>query len=230
MIVNIFCFLFYYFAKKLLTNLIESYIIRFKEFLINRREGLNMKLGAAKIFRVLTVPPLLVACMVLFLLWKTDVFSLYSEALFVVFYLAIIPALAYILQPIIPVLRDKGRSGQRILAMILSVLGYSAGVVTGYVTGVGNEVQLIYNTYLLSVVVLVIFNCFDIRASGHACSVAGPLIFLGMYGHYFVIPFCVGITVLVVWSSLVLNRHTVKELILGALVSTLSLVCMCNIM
>ena len=173
-----------------------------------------------------TVPPLLVMCMVLFLKWKTEVFSTLLESLLVLLYLAVIPALAYILQPLIPALRHKGRSGQRTLAMILSVVGYLAGVITGYAMKVGSEVQLIYNTYLLSVIVLVLFNCFHIRASGHACSVAGPLIFLCVYGHYFIIPVCILIAVAVVWSSLVLKRHTVKDMIFGAAVSTLSFVCM----
>lgn len=184
----------------------------------------------AKVCRIMTVPPLLVAGTVLYLKWSTDVFADYSQALYVLLYLAVIPALAYFVQPLVPGLRHKGRSGQRTLAMILSVTGYFSGVVTGYVTGVGRDVQLIYNTYLLSVIILVVLNCLHVRASGHACSVMGPLIFLCIYGHYFIIPVCIVIGAAVTWSSLLLRRHTVRDLIFGASVSTLSLVCMQLIM
>lgn len=185
-----------------------------------------MKNAVAKIMRILTVPPLLVGWMVLFLYVKTDLFSYLWEALLVLLFLAVIPALAYPLQPILPGFRGKGRSGQRKLAMILSCAGYVAGVIVGYAMRVGSEVQMIFNTYLLSVFVLVLLNCFHVRASGHACSVSGPLLFLCVYGHYTVILPCVLIAGMVTWSSLVLKRHTVKELILGASVSVTSFVLM----
>ncbi len=181
-----------------------------------------MKEKFAKILRVLTIPPLLILFMIMFLKWKTDIFSSMTEMLSVLLFLAVIPALAYALQPIVPGFRHKGRSGQRTLAIILSCVGYTAGVITGYAMRMSNEVKLIFNTYFLSVVVLVALNCFHVRASGHACSVAGPLIFLVFYGHYFMILPCVLIAVAVVWSSLWLKRHTVKELMLGFTVSTVS--------
>lgn len=185
-----------------------------------------MKRKIALALRIATVPPVLVVVMVLFLLWKTEMFASKTEAAAVVFFLAAIPTLAYLLQPILPGFRGKGRSGQRKLAMILSCIGYTAGVIVGYSVGVGSDVQMIYNTYLLSVIILAILNCFHIHASGHACSVSGPLLFLCVYGHYFVIVPCVLIAAAVVWSSLVLKRHTVKELSLGASVSMSSFLLM----
>ncbi|MBE6672722.1 MAG: hypothetical protein E7599_04290 [Ruminococcaceae bacterium] len=189
-----------------------------------------MKLKIAKVFRVVTVPPMLVGLMVVLLYHMTDVFAKPSEAWWVILFLAVIPALAYPLQPILPGFRGKGRAGQRRLAMILSCIGYIAGVVTGYAVNVGVQVQMIFNTYLLSVLILVLLNCFHVHASGHACSVSGPLLFLCVYGHYFVIIPCVVIAAMVVWSSLSLKRHTVKELALGASVSMGSFVIMNVIM
>jgi len=187
-------------------------------------------MNIAKIMRVLTVPPFLVI-LVVTVLWKTtSVFITVWDAVPVVLFLAVIPLLAYLLQPFIPYFFQKGRSGQRALAIIVSCVGYTAGAVTGYISGVGREIQLIYNTYLLSVIVLTLFNCFHVRVSGHACSVSGPLVFLCYYGHIaFILP-CILIACCVIWSSLTLKRHTARDLIAGASVSVLSFFIMNMIM
>ena len=178
-----------------------------------------MKVKFAKLLRALTVPPMLVLLMVVFLYAKTEVFSDIWQGGAVLLFLAVIPALAYLLQPMIPCFARKENAGMRKLAMILSAIGYPTGVVMGYAFEMGGQVQLIFNTYLLSLIILIIFNLLKIRASGHACSVSGPLLFLCVYGHYFVILPCLLISAAVVWSSLTLKRHTVKELLLGASVS-----------
>ena len=141
-------------------------------------------------------------------------------------FLAVIPALAYPLQLVLPGFKHKGRKGQRDLAIILSCIGYTAGVVVGYLTKADARVQLVYNTYLISVLVLLFLNCFHIRASGHACSVVGPLLFLCCYGRYEGISPCIIVAMAVVWSSLVLKRHTVRELVLGGAASTVTFVIM----
>lgn len=72
--------------------------------------------------------------------------------------------------------------------------------------------------YFISIVILTIFNkLFHIRASGHSCSITGPLILL----IYFVGTWCIFPSLLiyaaVLWSSIELKRHTVKDLIMGSL-------------
>ena len=57
------------------------------------------------------------------------------------------------------------------------------------------------------------------RASGHACSAAGPLLFLIYYfGWWMLLPSIV-IGWLVAWASVALKRHTPTDLLWGALCS-----------
>lgn len=70
--------------------------------------------------RKLTLAPLLAAVMLLYLYTvQPGIFGsvrvLFQQLLF----LSLFPLLAYPVQPLIPVFRDKGRDGQRHLAMIL---------------------------------------------------------------------------------------------------------------
>lgn len=68
-----------------------------------------------------------------------------------------------------------------------------------------------------------LFNkALKIRASGHACGIAGPIAIL----IYFVSPWALlGIVVLAAagWASLAMKRHASKELVIGSLLSIASL-------
>ena len=179
-----------------------------------------MKTKIAKIIRVATVPPIIVTILILILmLTRPDIFRSPLEAVFSIFCLGIVPALAYPLQPFIPALKNNKREGQRTLAFILTAIGYTIAVITGYILHVTASLQFLYNGYFVSVIMLVIFNkLLHIRASGHATSITGPLIFLIFFvGSYAVIP-CIIMGVLVAWSSLFLKRHKASDLAFGALV------------
>ena len=82
----------------------------------------------SKIIRVVTVPPLMALFMLLVLEWRDPRFfgSLLHFLLSVVF-LAFFPLLAYPLQPLFPSFKDKGREGQRTLAICFAVAGYVGG-------------------------------------------------------------------------------------------------------
>ncbi|MFB0920082.1 MAG: recombinase family protein [Oscillospiraceae bacterium] len=55
-----------------------------------------------------------------------------------------------------------------------------------------------------------------ILASGHACSITGPLILMVYFiGWKCVLP-CLALFALIIWASLNLKRHTPKELITGS--------------
>ena len=90
----------------------------------------------------------------------------------------IIPVLAYPLQKIIPKFRREGREGQRKLAFIMNVIGYMAALVWSFVNKESRGIMLICSTYFLSVCILAVCNMLHFKASGHACSATGPLIFL----------------------------------------------------
>lgn len=173
----------------------------------------------AVIVRAATVPPLMVAVFLSILFGGNEgVFSHISELALSLFFLAVVPLMAYPLSYLIPKIREKKRDGQRQLAFLFSFLGYLGAVIYGLVAKVTQPLQLIYFTYFFSVVVLIFFNkVLKVRVSGHACSLAGPLILLVYFiGLVAVVP-CVLVGAVIAWASLRLRRHTPKELAGGSL-------------
>jgi len=159
----------------------------------------------AKIIRIITIPPVLAAALAI-TLFSYDAALIGSTAQFyaLLFFLTILPALAYFLQPLLPLYRDKGRAGQRKLAFIASAAGYSCGLIFALVTSATKTVRMIYWTYFVSVLMLTVFNkATPWRASGHACGVAGPISLMVFF--------------LMAWASLRTKRHTPVELILGGI-------------
>jgi len=178
----------------------------------------------AKIIRVITVPPVLVLALILILYGTNrNIFNSAWDVTAAIVTLGIIPITAYPLQKILPEFRNKGRDGQRKLAFITNLIGYSLAVVWGVAAKTSKDFLLIVLTYFLAVVILTVFNKFlHIRASGHACSITSPLIMLIYFiGWKSILP-CILIAVCVVWASLKLKRHTIKELSMGALTCILS--------
>ena len=82
---------------------------------------------------------------------------------------------------------------------------------------------LIYLEYLVSGLLILAFNkCFHLKASGHACGVAGPLALLIYFRVPVLIPGCfvLGFTW---WASLHMKRHTPWQLLGGTLIPLASI-------
>lgn len=172
----------------------------------------------AKVIRVITVPPILVAIMLLVLYWRTPyIFGERRNLLMSLLWLGVFPILAYPLQPLLPKWKNRGREGQRNLAFVCSAMGYFVAVIYGLIVGASKELQLVYDTYALSVLILIILNkvCKK-KASGHACSITGPLIFLIYFINWKMALICIPIGGMSFWASIKLNRHSPKELFLGS--------------
>lgn len=123
------------------------------------------------------------------------------------------------MQKHIPKYKDKGREGQRTLAMIFAVVGYLLGITVGLATHVPTDMLTVYLEYLLSGLLIFIINlCFHKKASGHACGIIAPIAILASFGLY--TPAAVGILVtpLVYLASLKTKRHTLSQLIGGSIV------------
>lgn len=177
----------------------------------------------AKIVRVVTVPPVMVATLIILLaIFRRDVVSTPLEGFLAILFLAVVPMLAYPLSAVIPSVRAKGRKGQRDLAIYLSVAGYIGGVIYGFAAGVGRPLLVIFCTYLLSVVMLLVCNLFHIKASGHACSVSGPIVLIVYFFGLWYLPVCAALYAAIFWASVHMGRHTVREFILGSLSSPLA--------
>ena len=89
-----------------------------------------MKQKIAKIVRVATLAPIiaLIAATIMFVC-KPEIFGDAATYILTLVFLTVLPLLAYPLQPVFPAFRDKGRSGQRTLAMIMAVVGYILGII-----------------------------------------------------------------------------------------------------
>ena len=73
-------------------------------------------------------------------------------------FLTILPVLAYPLQKYIPGFKDKGREGQRSLAMIFSFAGYLLGTVVAFAFSANTIVKIIYLEYLFCGITMLVFN------------------------------------------------------------------------
>lgn len=179
--------------------------------------GKNIYGSLAQCGRILTVPPIL-ATVFLSVLWYCggEVYHDISEFLFSVFFLGIMPVLAYAVHFIVPSLREKGRTLQRTMAFVFTFAGYLTAFLYGIFTNVGTRLQMIYCAYFFAVVLLSAMNyIFKKKASGHACSFIEPVIMLFLFS----LPWCAVLFIVLgmisIWSSLCLKRHRPRELFWG---------------
>lgn len=177
---------------------------------------------AAKVTRVLTTAPVLAAIFLTLLHALTqDTFSATSHYLRALFYLTILPALAYPVAWLVPKLHQKGREGERNLAIAFSVIGYVLGFVDFVFTGTPLE-KVVFGTYLLSGILIAATTKLHFKASGHACGVSGPMAVLcHSVNPLFALGY--GLLAFVFWSSLQLKRHTVAQLVVGTLIPVMAM-------
>lgn len=181
----------------------------------------SLKRWVARVIRVLTLPSVMSALLFTILYFNTRIFGSVWEYLAAIAFLSLLPSSAYALQPILPHFKNKGRNGQRTLAMIMSCAGYVLSVVYGFVFSVSIELLTVFITYLMSGIVLLILNkVFGIKASGHASGLAGPVAVLSYFGG--LLPLLCGgcVFALSMWSALKIKRHTAAQFVAGACVPT----------
>ena len=177
-----------------------------------------------KVIRVLTVAPVMAFVMLLTLyLHNPLLFGSRADFVLSILFLVVFPLLAYPLQPLIKKYKDKGREGQRILAIDFAVSGYICGCLFAMLLHAPKNVWTIYLSYLLSGILIMLTNkLFHFRTSGHTCGVAGPFALLIYFGHPFGF-YGIPVLVLVFLSSLQMKRHTVLQLICGAAIPIVAL-------
>lgn len=175
--------------------------------------------------RVITVAPFMALVMLLILYFGSPPFFFnFAAFILMVLFLVALPLLAYPLQPLIKPYRDKGREGQRTLAIIFAVAGYILGCISALVFQAPRNVFAIYLSYFLSgLFVMLINKLLHFKASGHACGITGPfmlLVYFGQSAGYFI-----GVPVLIIsWlSSLCMKRHTTAQFIAGAVIPFIAL-------
>lgn len=178
----------------------------------------------ARIVRIIFAPPICAGTM-LSILWivNKNYFLNLSHYLLAMFFLFLLPLLAYPISLIGKRKRKDNRTFQRNLAIIFSVLGYVLGFAFCLIFDTTKTEFLFYGTYFFSG--LFIFTTsfiFKFKASGHSCSLSGPIIFLS----FVVSPFCLFGYLLLLpnfASALTLKRHTTSQLAIGMFIPVLSL-------
>lgn len=170
--------------------------------------------------RKLTVAPIMASAYLLcMLIHRADVFSGIWQWLYYLLFIGLMPLLAYPLQYCCPHFRDKGRHGQRILAMIFAVSGYLLCSIFNFIFSADSRAWVIVLEYLISGALILIFNkgC-KLKISGHACGIVGPVALLFYFGLHVQAVVGILLTVPVYISSLKTKRHTLPQLIGGSLV------------
>lgn len=183
-----------------------------------------MKKNLSILIRVISIPPIMIFAL-LTILYRSDpgMFLTQRDLVMSLICLALIPALAYPLSALIPALHRKGREGQRTLALFLSAFGYLLAWVYGLISACSSKLFLIYTTYLLSVIILLIFNkVIKLRASGHACSISGPIVFACCFLGTKAVVTSISMYSMILWASLASKRHTLKEFAFGTLTCILA--------
>lgn len=174
--------------------------------------------------RRITIAPVL-ACIMLVVLrvCRRDIFQNEGQFVYSIFFLTIVPILAYPLQKHLPYFQEQGRDGQRQLALIFAFLGCLGECLVNTATHVSKGLTLVGGTYLLSGLILLLLNrTFHFSASGHAAGVsAAGVVPIALGVHWIAIPTVV-VLVLVYFSSLYMRRHTFSQLLGGTLIPIFS--------
>ena len=151
---------------------------------------------------------------------REEVFPTVWHYIYTVGFLGILPLFAYPAQKITPHFKNKGRNGQRTLAMIFAVAGYLLCIAVNIFASCTPEMWLISLEYLLSGVLILVFNkVLKIKISAHGCGSAGPIFLLLYFGLPVPALIMGGITILAYIASVKANHHTVPQLIGGSAVS-----------
>ena len=174
-----------------------------------------------KIVRMITLAPVLAAFSITMIgLFCPEVFPTVWHYGYTVLYLGILPLLAYPLQSVTPHFKDKGRDGQRTLAMIYAVAGYIFCLLTNLFASATSGMWIICLEYLLSGILILVFNKgLHIKLSAHGCGSAGPIFLLLYFGLYIPASLMAIVTVLAYVASVKAKHHTVPQLIGGSAVS-----------
>lgn len=182
------------------------------------------------IIRKITVAPILAAVMLITVWFSySAVFGSPAAFAYSLLFLTVLPVMAYPMQKYIPGFKDRGREGQRSLAMIFAVAGYVLGCIANLFFRSAKGVWVVYLEYLLSGILIFLFNkILHVKLSGHACGVIGPMMLLLYFKIYPAAVLSLAVAVLVYLSSLKTKRHTARQLAGGSAVPV-AVICILNL-
>ena len=179
-----------------------------------------------KVIRIITVAPVLALIMAGLVAGNCEgVFPSPWHLAYSMFFLGVLPLLAYPLQKYIPAYKDKGREGQRNLAIIFAAAGFMAGCLMSFALPASDGMRVIYLEYVCGALAVLAFNKgFHIRLSGHACGALAPVALFLYFGLYGAAAAGTALAVLVFVASMKTKRHTFFQLMGGGLVPLISII------
>lgn len=181
----------------------------------------------AKIIRLITIPTnLFFAAFLLICFTNRDSFPTVFSVIIPVILIGGVVLVSYLVSFIIVKKKTNLdlRRCQRFLAFIFSFIGYLAAFIISICCKFSRLEMTFISTYFFTVCFLSIFNLFKIKASGHAAGIFGPLIYVCYFINiWYFIP-CSIILFSSMWASLYLNRHTLKQFLLGFVCTTLGFI------
>lgn len=178
-----------------------------------------------RIIRIITVAPILALAMVIVVgINCKEVFPTVWHMVYSLFFIGILPLLSYPLQKYIPGYKNKGREGQRNLAIIFAALGFTLGCILSFVFPTSVGLQVIFTEYFLgSAIILFCNKVCQIRISGHACGALAPVVLFIHFNLYTAAFVGAALAVLIFIASIKTKRHTLSQLIGGGLVPLISI-------
>ena len=179
-----------------------------------------MSHSMALTIRKLTLAPLMAALMLIYLYCvRSDIFGSVQMLVMQLLFLSIFPLFAYPLQPLIPRYREQGREGQRHLAMLFAFIGYWFDCTFNFNLNVEKELSMVGWVYLLSGVLILFLNCLcKLHVSGHAAGISAAASLPIALGHPEVLLIGIPVMMLIFTASIKSKRHTMPQLIGGALI------------
>lgn len=173
------------------------------------------------IIRIITLAPLLAGfSAAMIALFCPYVFPTVWHFAYTLLFLTFLPLTAYPLQRFIPKFKDKGRSGQRTLAMLFAVAGYILCLIANAVFSASVGMWLITLEYFISGVLILVFNkVLHIKLSAHGCGTVGPVFLLLYFGLWAPAAAMCVFSALSYYASVRAKHHTLPQLIGGSMVS-----------
>lgn len=180
----------------------------------------NCLIQIAKIIRIVSAPPIMTCILLLYLkTYYNNVFVSSESFIASIVSFVLLPILAYPIHLLISKRKKDDRNNQRKFAFIFTLVGYSLLALYSLLSTQTEEYKLIVFSYFLSLIILIIFNkLLHFKASGHAASSIGSLIFIVFFQGIKALVPCIIVTLLIQWASIQTKRHTHNQFVVGILI------------
>ena len=136
--------------------------------------------------------------------------------------MTVLPILAYPLQKILPKFREQGRDGQRQLAFIMAVLGYTLGILCAAISRAPKHLAHLPHVFFLRDTADALQQIHQNPSQRTRLRRGRPIAMLIYMQGISALPMLILLPI-VYWARLRMKRHTVSDLLLGTLTPLVSM-------